>query len=60
LIENRIRELFEKLVNSKDDLEALKLAQELQTLLHHQIEQLRTKVFGQGSNRKVIYFPPHG
>jgi hypothetical protein len=58
-IENRIRELSEKLVNCKDDLEALKLAQELQTLLHGQIEQLRRTLFGPQASRKVLYFPPH-
>jgi hypothetical protein len=59
LIENRIRESFDKLVDCKDDLEALKLAQELQSLLHCKVEQLRTKLFGPQSNRKVLYFPPH-
>jgi hypothetical protein len=44
LLENRIRGLSKKLVNCKDDLEALKLAKKLQTLLYGQIEQLRKKI----------------
>ena len=42
--ESRIRDLFEQLENCRDDAEALKLAQELQGLLHERIEQLRAQV----------------
>jgi len=37
----RIRELSEQLANCRDDALSRKLAQELQELLHEQIEQLR-------------------
>jgi hypothetical protein len=44
--EARISELSDKLASCKDDSLALKLAQELQGVLHERIEQLRTKTSG--------------
>lgn len=44
--ETRIRELSEQLGNCRDDVTALKLAQELQAVLHERIEQLRGAVRG--------------
>jgi hypothetical protein len=41
--EYRIRELSNQLANCRDDAESLRLAQELQQLLHERIEQLRTQ-----------------
>jgi hypothetical protein len=43
--EARIRELSEELANCSDE-RGLKIALELQTLIHERIEQLRTKVDG--------------
>jgi hypothetical protein len=40
----RIRELSAALTTCRDDAQSLKLAQELQALLHARIEQLREKV----------------
>jgi hypothetical protein len=42
----RIRELSEQLSNCRDDARSLKLAKELQTVLHERIEQLREKAAG--------------
>lgn len=42
--EHRIRELCEQLADCRDDAAALRLAQELQALLHERIEQLRGHV----------------
>jgi len=39
----RIKELSERLANCGDDAEALQIAQQLQTLLHEKIQQLRDK-----------------
>lgn len=44
--EARITELSDKLRNCKDETESMKIAQELQTILHERIEQLRTKASG--------------
>jgi hypothetical protein len=44
--ELRIRELSEQLASCRDDAKSLKLAQELQDVLHERIEQLREKVAG--------------
>jgi hypothetical protein len=44
--ELRIRELSEQLASCCDDDRSLKLAQELQNVLHERIEQLREKVAG--------------
>jgi hypothetical protein len=41
--EYRIRELSNQLANCRDDAESLRLAQELQQLVHERIEQLRTQ-----------------
>lgn len=56
-VESRIHALSEQLVSCKNDSEALKLAQELQILLHEQIEQLRKKV--SAAKPKVTGFRPH-
>jgi hypothetical protein len=42
----RIKELSEQLARSKNDEESLRLAQELQALLHERIELLRSTVSG--------------
>ena len=50
--ESRIRQLSEQLANSKDDAQSLKLAHELQILLHERIEQLRLKAVALPLRRK--------
>jgi hypothetical protein len=42
----RIRQLCTRLAECKDDVLSLKLAQELQVLLHERIEQIRGEVTG--------------
>jgi hypothetical protein len=44
--EHRIQELSKQLADCHDDAQSLKLAQELQTLLHERIEQLRSQTEG--------------
>jgi hypothetical protein len=44
--ETRIHQLSDQLLKCQDDATALKLAQELQEVLHERIEQLRTKATG--------------
>jgi hypothetical protein len=44
--EARIRELSEELANCTDTERALKIAEELQVLIHERIEQLRGNVSG--------------
>lgn len=44
--EARVRTLSEQLANCSDESLSLKLAQELQSVLHEEIERLREKVAG--------------
>ena len=44
--EPRVRELSERLAHCHDEAVALKIAQELQSALHEEIERLREKVAG--------------
>jgi hypothetical protein len=44
--ETRIRELSDQLAKCRDDIQSLKLAQELHAVLHERIQQLREKVAG--------------
>lgn len=44
--EARVRDLSERLAECEDEGLSLKLAQELQSVLHEQIERLREKVAG--------------
>jgi hypothetical protein len=44
--ESRVRELSLQLEHCPDDDKALRLAQELQAILHERIEQLRDKIDG--------------
>jgi hypothetical protein len=42
----RVRDLCEQLANSKDEAVSLRLAQELQVVLHEEIELMRSKAIG--------------